>query len=161
LHFAQYAPSAIALSRALAMAGQGTLQVLQVIEPGKATSYPLEAGAGLYHNVDVIKVLLRKRLAEIVPDDPAMPRLERCLLEGNAAEVIVQQSIERRADLVVMSVHAYGVLRKFFTVSTVDLVLERVPCPLLAVPLPPATTAFTIPGTGSAGAGATAAAASA
>jgi nucleotide-binding universal stress UspA family protein len=161
LHFAQYAPQALALSRALATACQAALQVLQVIEPDKAAAYPLEAGAGLYHNIDAITVLLRKRLAEIVPDDPAIPMLERCLLAGHAAEVIARQSIERRADLVVMSVHAYSVLRKFFTMSTVDLVLERVPCPLLAVPFPPSTAATTIPGTGVAGAGSSAAAASA
>jgi hypothetical protein len=35
-----------------------------------------------------------------------------------------------------MSVHAYGMLQKFFTVSTVDTVLTQTPCPLLTVPMP-------------------------
>jgi nucleotide-binding universal stress UspA family protein len=121
--------------------------VLQVIEPEKVTTYPLEAGEGLYHNVDAIKMLLRKRFIDIIPDDPQGPPLERCILEGNAADVIVRQSTESGADLVVMSVHAYGALRKFFTVSTVDAVLEQAPCPLLAVPFPPPTVPMSTPGT--------------
>jgi nucleotide-binding universal stress UspA family protein len=153
VHFAHYAPSAIAWSRTLAMACQASLQVLQVIEPDKVTSYPLEAGEGLYHNVAAVKVLLRKRLAEIIPDAPEGPPLRRCIVEGKAAEVIVRQSIENGADLVVMSVHAYGALRSFFTVSTLDLVLEHVPCPLLAVPFSLSACAATIPGIGFVSAG--------
>lgn len=136
LHFAQYAPQAIVLAQELATACHATLQVLQVIEPDKVTSYPLEAGAGLYHNLEAIKILLRKRLADIVPDALAGPSLERLLLEGNAAEVLLRQSAACRTDLVVMSAHAYGMLQTFFTVSTVDTVLEQTPCPLLTVPMP-------------------------
>src|SRR5262245_56213529 len=153
LHFAQYAPQAIAISRALAMACHASLQVLQVIEPEKLTSYPLEAGEGLYHNIDAIKSLLRKRFAEIIPDEPAGPPLERCILEGSAAEVIIRQSIASGADLIVMSAHAYGALQKFFTVSTVDLVLENAPRPLLAVPFPLPTSAANTPGVGTISAG--------
>jgi nucleotide-binding universal stress UspA family protein len=153
VHFAQYAPQAIALSRQLAKTCNATLQALQVLEVEKITTYPLEAGAGLYHNRDAIKILLRKRLADIVADDPAEAPVERLLLEGNPAAVIVQQSIAWRADLVVMSAHAYGLLQKFFTVSTVDTVLEQAPCPVLAVPLPPPLPALTTVGTGFASAG--------
>jgi nucleotide-binding universal stress UspA family protein len=136
LYFAQYAPQAITLTQELATACHATLQVLQVIEPDKITSYPLEAGAGLYHNLEAMKILLRQRLADIVPDIPAGPPVERLILEGNAAEVIRRESAARRADLIVMSAHAYGVVHKFFTVSTVDTVLAQAPCPLLAVPMP-------------------------
>ena len=145
LHFAQYAPQAIALAQELATACHAALQVLQVIEPDKITSYPLEAGAGLYHNLEAIKILLRQRLADIVPAAPEAPPLERLILQGHAAEVILQQSVARRADLVVLSAHAYGVLQKFFTLSTVDTVLEQAPCPLLTVPMPRSTVSFTPP----------------
>jgi nucleotide-binding universal stress UspA family protein len=136
LHFAQYAPQAITLAQELAMACQATLQVLQVIEPDKITSYPLEAGAGLYHNLEAMKILLHKRLADIVGDIPEGPPVERLMQEGNAAAVICRESAVRHADLVVMSAHAYGVVQKFFTVSTVDTVLTQALCPLLAVPIP-------------------------
>jgi nucleotide-binding universal stress UspA family protein len=153
LHFAQYAPQAITLSQHLAATCQATLQVLQVLEPDKVTSYPLDAGAGLYHNLDAVKILLRKRLADIIPDDPAGAPVERLLLEGNPAEVIVRQSAESQAGLVVMSVHAYGLLQKFFTVSTVDMVLEQTACPILAVPLSLPSLSLTTGGVGAASAG--------
>lgn len=135
LHFAQYAPQALTLLRDFATAYQAASQVLQVIEPDKVTSYPLDAGSGLYHNVDAAKVILRQRLADIVPDDPTGPPLERLALEGDAAEVILRQSMAYQAELVIMSAHAYGTVQKFFTLSTVDAVIARAPCPILAVPL--------------------------
>jgi nucleotide-binding universal stress UspA family protein len=153
LHFTRYAPQAIILSQQLAAMCQARLQVLHVFEPDKITSYPLEAGAGLYHNREALKILLRKRLAEIIPDDPGAPGIERLLLEGNPAAVIVQQSIERQADLVVMSAQAYGLLQKLFQVSTVDIVLEQAPCPVLAVPLSSPGAPLTTVGTAYASAG--------
>ena len=157
LHFAQYAPQALELARTLALAGQASLQVLQVIEPDKVTSYPLEAGGGLYHNTDAIKVLVRQRFAAIVPDDPAGPPVERRILEGNAADMIVRQSSESGIDLIIMSVHAYGALQKFFTASTADSVLEQAACPLLAVPFPPSDGLSTTLDIGSVSAGGSAA----
>jgi nucleotide-binding universal stress UspA family protein len=153
LHFARYAPQAITLSQQLAATCQATLQVLQVLEPDKVPSYPLEAGSGLYHNLDAVKILLHKRLDDIIADDPAGTPVERLLLEGNPAEVIVRQSAESQAGLVVMSVHAYGPLQKFFTVSTVDTVLEQTSCPVLAVPLSPPSLPLTTAGIGAASAG--------
>jgi nucleotide-binding universal stress UspA family protein len=153
LHFASYAPHAITLARQLAVTCQATLQVLQVLEADKIPSYPLEAGAGLYHNLDAVKILLRKRLADIVADDPTGTPVERLLLEGDPAAVIVRQSVESQAGLVVMSVHAYGLLQKFFTVSTVDMVLEQTSCPILAVPLSPPSVPLTTAGIGAASTG--------
>src|SRR5262249_22798695 len=134
----QYAPQAVTMSRAFAGACNATLSVLQVLEPDKLRSYPLDAGAGLAHNLPGMQALMQQRLEEIVPDAPAGPAVERLVVIGTPSEVILQQANERRADLVVMSVHAYGGLQKFFTSSTVDAVLEQTPCPLLAVPFPPA-----------------------
>lgn len=136
LNLAQYAPQALALFRALATACRATSLALQVIEPDKATTYPINAGTGMHRNIDALKVVLAKRLAEVVPDDPAGPPVERLVLVGQAAEVIRQSVAERCVDLVVMSVHAYGILKKFFTLSTVDAILEQALCPLLAVPFP-------------------------
>jgi nucleotide-binding universal stress UspA family protein len=143
LHFAHYAPQAVVLSRAIATMCEATLQVLQVVEPDKVASYPLHAGAGLYHNLDAVKVLLEQRLAEAVPDDPTGLPVERLVTEGNAAEVISQQSVACQADLVVMSVHAYGTWQQFFTFSTADAVMEHALYPLLAVPFPHAVQSFT------------------
>jgi nucleotide-binding universal stress UspA family protein len=153
LHFAHYAPQAIDLARALAVASQAPLQVLQVLEPDKIASYPLEAGSGLYHNREAIKTLIKKRLADIVPDSPTGPTVERLILEGEAAETIVKHGATQQAGMIVMSVHAYGALQKFFIPSTVDAVIAQAPCPLLAVPFPRPTLPFTTAGSGSASAG--------
>jgi nucleotide-binding universal stress UspA family protein len=112
--------------------------VLQVLDPDTSYRSPsLGAGTGLSHNLESINALLHKRLAEIMPDMPTGPAIERLVVRGNPAEVIPQQIKERNTDLVVMSVHAYEGLKKLFVASIVDAVLAQTPCPLLAVPLPP------------------------
>jgi nucleotide-binding universal stress UspA family protein len=138
LHVAQYAPQAVTLCRTLATVCHAALSVLQVLEPEAFYSYPLDAGAGLSHNLEGTCMLLYKRLEDLMPDMPTGPAVERLVVLGTPAEVIIQQSNERHADLVVMSVHAYGGLKKLFTPSTIDAVLAQTPCPLLAVPFPPA-----------------------
>jgi len=139
LHVVEYAPQAVTLCRALATVCHASLSVLQVLEPD--TSFrlsSLSAGTGLSHNLDGANALLHKRLEDIMPDTPTGPVSERFVVRGHPAEVIAQQIKERRADLVVMSVHSYEGLKKFFAPSTVDAVLAQAPCPLLAVPFPPA-----------------------
>jgi nucleotide-binding universal stress UspA family protein len=139
LHVVEYAPQAVTLCRALATLCHASLTVLQVLAPD--TSFrlsSLNAGTGLSHNLDGTNALLHKRLEEVMPDMPTGPALERLVVRGNPAEVIPQQIKERSADLVVMSVHAYEGLKKFFVLSTVDAVLAQMPCPLLTVPFPSA-----------------------
>jgi len=137
LHVVQYAPQAVTLSRAFAAVCHATLDVLQVLDPDQLRSYPLNAGAGLSHNLPGMQALMQQRLEEIVPDTPTGPAVERLVVIGTPPEVILQQANERHVALVVMSVHAYGGLRQLFTASTVDAVLEQTPCPLLAVPFVP------------------------
>ena len=137
LHVVEYAPQAVTLCRALATVCHASLSVLQVLEPDALRLSALGAGTGLSHNLDGTNALLHKRLEEIMPDTPTGPAIERLVVRGNPAEVIPQQIKERRADLVVMSVHSYEGLKKFFVPSMVDAVLTQTPCPLLAVPFPP------------------------
>jgi nucleotide-binding universal stress UspA family protein len=139
LHVVEYAPQAVTLCRALAAVCHASLTVLQVLEPD--TSFRLSslgAGTGLSHNLDGANALLRKRLEDVMPDTLTGPAIERLVVRGNPAEVILQQIKERCADLVVMSVHNYEGLKKLFAPSMVDAVLAQAPCPLLAVPFPPA-----------------------
>jgi nucleotide-binding universal stress UspA family protein len=138
LHVVEYAPGAVTLCRALATVCHASLTVLQVLEPD--TSFRLSsfsAGTGLSHNLDGANALLHKRLEDIMPDTPTGPAIERLVVRGHPAEVIPQQIKERRADLVVMSVHSYEGLKKLFALSMVDAVLAQTSCPLLAVPFPP------------------------
>jgi nucleotide-binding universal stress UspA family protein len=136
LHIAQYAPQAVVLSQTLAAMCNAALDVLQVFDPDHVRAYPFALDAGLSHNIEGIRGLTRTYLEKIVPDGSAGPLIERLVLDGQPAEVILKQAATRQADLIVMSVHAYGGLQKLFSLSTVDAVLEQLPCPLLAVPLP-------------------------
>jgi nucleotide-binding universal stress UspA family protein len=138
LHVVAYAPQAVTLCRVFAMVCHASLTVLQVLEPD--TSFRLSslgAGTGLSHNLDGTDALLHKRLEDIMPDTPTGPAIERLVVRGNPAEVIPQQIKERRANLVVMSVHSYAGLKKLFAPSMVDAVLAQTSCPLLVVPFPP------------------------
>lgn len=135
LNLAQYAPQAIRISQALSLAYHATMLVLQVIEPDKITTYPVDTGEGLHHNLDALSVLLEKRLTEVVPDDPAGPPIKRLVLRGQAEEVIQQQIVSQGVDLAVLSTHAYSTLKRFVTLSTVDAILDTAPCPLLTIPL--------------------------
>jgi nucleotide-binding universal stress UspA family protein len=136
LHVAHYAPRAICLSKALAKSNNAILEVLQVIDADQASTYAGDLGAGLHHNRQAVKILLQKRLAGLIPDEPAGIAIERSVIEGKAMDVILRQSKAQQADFIVMSAHPYGRLHKFFTVSTVDEVAAQAPCPVLTVPYP-------------------------
>jgi nucleotide-binding universal stress UspA family protein len=136
IDLARYAPQAIEMATALAADNETPLLAVQVLDPQRAGAYPVDPGMGLHHNLDGLKALLEKRLAEVVPGESEGPPPMRRVLHGSAAEVILEQIAEQQTELVVMSAHAYGALRRFFTESTIDTVLARASCPLLAVPLP-------------------------
>lgn len=133
---AGYAPQAVELATAVAADQQAPLLALQILDPKKAGHYPVDPGVGLHHNVDGLRALLEKRLAEAVPTDAEGAPLIRRVLDGEVDVVLQQQIAEHRADLVVMSVHEYGTVRRLFTQSTLDAVLAQGVCPVLAVPFP-------------------------
>lgn len=134
LHIAHDVPQAIQLARALAQSYNACLNVLQAVDPDRVASYDLDTGSGLHHNRAAVNILLQKRLFDLFPDDPTGVQIERSVLEGQAAAVILQQSKAQQADLIVMGAHPYGRLHKYFTVSTLDEVVGKTPCPVLAVP---------------------------
>ncbi len=136
LHVAHYAPQAICLSKALAKSNNAILEVLQAISDDQASTFARDLGAGLHHNRQAVKILLQKRLADLIPDEPAGIAIERSVIEGKAMDVILRQSKAQQADFIIMSAHPYGRLHKFFTVSIVDEVVAKAPCPVLAVPYP-------------------------
>jgi nucleotide-binding universal stress UspA family protein len=136
IDLSRYAPQAIEMATVFAADNKAPLLALQILDPQKAGAYPVDPGMGLHHNLVGLKALLEKRLAEVMPgESEASPPMRR-VLHGSAAEVILEQMAEQQTELVVMSAHAYGTLRRFFTESTIDTVLAQASCPLLAVPLP-------------------------
>ncbi len=131
-----YAQQAIDIATSLAATHRASLLALQVLDPQKATAYPVNAGEGMHHNIAGLKVLLAKRLAEVLPDVSDGPPYLRQVVEGEAAAVIIAQAAAHQADLVIMSAHPYGTMQKLFTPSTIDAILAEAACPLLAVPFP-------------------------
>ncbi len=136
IDLAGYAPQAVDIATELASTHHVSLLALQVLDPQKASAYPVRSGEGMHHNIAGLKVLLAKRLGELLPDVSDGPPYQRQVLEGEAAAVIVDQVAAHRADLVIMSAHAYGTMQRLFTPSTIDAILAEATCPLLAIPFP-------------------------
>lgn len=62
-------------------------------------------------------------------------RLRETVLFGNTpADEIVKVATEERADVVVMSTHGYGAIKRAILGSTAQAVARRAPCPVLMVP---------------------------
>lgn len=135
LDLAKYAPRALDLTRALATDCEADVTVLQVINPDAPADYPIDMGEGMHHNIPGLKILLQKRLAEVLPDIPDGPSVTRMVMEGEAIEVIRQQVAVQQADMIVLSAHMYSVWRKYFRLSTIDAILTQSPCPVLTVPM--------------------------
>lgn len=57
---------------------------------------------------------------------------------GNVARSLAREAIEMSADLIVMSTHGHGALRRAWLGSTADALLRLAPCPILLV-RPPET----------------------
>lgn len=140
IDLAGYAQQAVDIATELASAHHASLLALQVLNPQKPSAYPVSAGEGMHHNIAGLKVLLAKRLGEVLPDVSDGPPYQRQVLEGEVATVIAEQVAAHRADLVIVSAHAYGTMQKLFTPSTIHAILSEATCPLLAVPFPRSVT---------------------
>lgn len=136
IDLAGYAPKAIDIATSLAATHHASLLALQVLDPKKTSGYPVNIGEGMHHNIEGLKVLLTKRLAEVLPDISDGPPYLRQVVEGEAAAVIIAQTTAHQADLVIVSAHPYGTIQKLFTPSTIDTLLAEASCPILAVPMP-------------------------
>lgn len=136
IDLAGYAPQAIDIATSIAATHHASLLALQVLDPQNISAYPVSAGEGMHHNIAGLKVLLGKRLAEVLPDASDGPPYQRQVVEGEAAAVIIAQTTAYQADLVIVSAHAYGAIQKLFTPSTIDAILAEASCPILAVPFP-------------------------
>jgi nucleotide-binding universal stress UspA family protein len=134
-----YAPQAIHMATSLASTQHASLIVLHVLNPQKLSAYPVSAGEGMHHSLQGLKILLAKRLAEVLPDASEGPPYLREVVEGEAAPVIIAQAAAHQADLIIVSAHPYGTIQKLFIPSTVDALLEEIACPILAVPFPRST----------------------
>ncbi len=134
IDLAGYSPQTLDIATSMAAKHHVSLLALQVLDPQNTSAYPVHAGEGMHHNIEGLKVLLSKRLAEVLPDVSDGPPYERRVVEGEAAMVIMAQAAAYQADLIIVSVHPYGTVQKLFKPSTIDALLADASRPILAVP---------------------------
>jgi nucleotide-binding universal stress UspA family protein len=70
--------------------------------------------------------------------EPPVPslRMERRLVQGDAAEQIVVTAIALKCDLIVMDTHGRTGLRHLLTGSVAEQVMRNAPCPVMVVKMP-------------------------
>lgn len=64
-------------------------------------------------------------------------KTEGLLIEGQPAEMIIEEAEKLKADLIVLGSHRHSVLHNFFVGDTTESVLKKSKTPLLIVPIMP------------------------
>jgi nucleotide-binding universal stress UspA family protein len=78
---------------------------------------------------------LRARLQQLRPEDPKI-LVEHRLVQGGAAEEILQVAQERKCDLIVMGTHGRTGLGRLLMGSVAEQVVRKSACPVLTVKTP-------------------------
>ena len=128
--FSEAGRHALELATSLARDGGGSLVIVHVEEP------PMAYGGGeLYYVQETDREELKKRLAAVVPADPAVTGVHKLLL-GDPAEAIIQAAEAEKADLIVMGTHGRRGLTRLLMGSVAEAVVRRASCPVLTVKQP-------------------------
>ena len=78
---------------------------------------------------------LRELLNELKPADKNIP-VDRCVLEGDPANEILNAVRRTRSDLIVMGTHGRTGLSRLLMGSVADQVVRKAPCPVLTLRTP-------------------------
>ena len=78
---------------------------------------------------------LRERLQQLRPEDQKV-LVEHLLVQGGAAEEILQVAQERKCDLIVMGTHGRTGLGRLLMGSVAEQVVRKASCPVLTVKTP-------------------------
>ena len=78
---------------------------------------------------------LRERLARVRPPEDEVD-VQHYLLEGDAAEEIVELARDSLCDLIVMGTHGRTGLGRLLMGSVAERVMRRAPCPVLTIKAP-------------------------
>ena len=107
------------------------LLILHVEEPPMAY-----AGGEMYYGPLLDDDIERKRLLETIkPHDASVP-YEHRMVHGDPAREIVHVAEEEHVDLIVMSAHDHGRLRRLLMGSVTESVVRHAPCPVLTLKHP-------------------------
>ena len=131
--FSETSERALRYAREIASLTKGHLVVVHVVDQLLYTAAQTSGSGGDY--MQQTQEELHTLLTRIAPD-----RRERygiAVEVGDAAEQILKQVDECRADLIVMGTHGREGAKRLVFGSTAEAVLRRSQVPVLAVPAPP------------------------
>jgi nucleotide-binding universal stress UspA family protein len=126
----------LAYGGAIAKWYQGELTALHVVP----TFEPMEVAPGaLFDPVQFVYPMPREQVLErlrqaVNTAGVAIDDVDVAAEAGEPAAIIVDQSLARRADLVVMGTHGRSGFDRLLLGSVTEKVLRRAPCPVLTVP---------------------------
>ena len=129
--FSETSEQALRYARDLAAVTKGHLTVVHVVDQLLHTAAHTSGSGEAY--MKQTQEELDKLLRRIAPERPFGITVE----VGDAAEQILKQVDECRADLIVMGTHGREGAQRLVFGSTAEAVLRRSAVPVLAVPAPP------------------------
>lgn len=139
--FSANAEAALPVASELAKEGRGRLVVLHVERPPLATLGGIAGVPPLPSEYD--RQRLEEELKGIQPAQTGIA-VERRLVYGDPAAVILKMAQEIGADLIVMGTHGRTGLRRLLMGSVAEQVVRKAPCPVLTVRTP-SQTLLTLP----------------
>jgi len=128
--FSEGSDFAFRVACSLAQVHKATLVLVFVAGPIAPLS-----GVSLIPEVDEVKDALWKKLNAISPADPRVS-VSRHVRNGVAAEEILRQAVESKADMIVMGTHGRSGLGRLLMGSVAEAVLRNAACPVVTVKLP-------------------------
>ena len=127
--FSDLAANAFHAAFALARAHNARLILLYVKQPQET----IQGEFGLMPpEPEATDATILARLGEMTTDGSPI-QVERLVVHGKAAEVIVQVAKEKHCDLIVLGTHGRKGLACFFYGNVADSVTRSAPCPVLAL----------------------------
>lgn len=134
--FSHTGDAALHLATSLARDRGAELLIVHVEEPPAAYG-----GGEMYYGMpDPATDDLRRMLALVKPDDPAVP-CEHRLVTGDPATVIPRLAEEEGVELIVMGTHGRTGFLRFLMGSVAENIVRRAKCPVLTLRQPRAAAA--------------------
>jgi nucleotide-binding universal stress UspA family protein len=129
--FSERSDPAFRLACSLSRDYGARLVILHVAEPPPAVA--AEGVLMLPPTIDLER--LRERLQQLRPEDQKV-LVEHLLVQGGAAEEILQVAAEKKCDLIVMGTHGRTGLGRLLMGSVAEQVVRKASCPVLTVKTP-------------------------
>lgn len=118
-------------ARALAAHYGAEIIMLHAVEPIRYEFSALEFGGTVMTDLAANRMAqARQRLENFLEEELAGARLRRVLVEGDAAQKVVETAQEEEVGLITMPTHGYGRFRRFILGSVTAKVLHDAQCPV-------------------------------